>query len=103
MEQNKSNSWDIIKNSIVVALLILPTVIAVILSLRISALESVALNPNPPQIVCFEVDTCAINVRGKWYHITGIIDMEEIIPEEYKINDQPEPEPKLKLLNRNEE
>lgn len=35
------------------------------------------------QIVCFSDSMCAIQVNGIWYHIDGVIDMSETIPEEY--------------------
>lgn len=52
-----------------------------------SELARAAVNPNEPQIVCFDADICAIEVHGKWYLINGVIDMEQTVPEEYKLND----------------
>jgi len=71
------------------AMLIIPTGITIFIALEVknvSTLANHAVN-GEPQVICFEPTVCAIEVHNKWYKIDGVIIMDEVVPEQYKLHD----------------
>ena len=66
--------------SIMMALLVIPTAISILLAIQIKNVHTQVEH----NIVCFTNDNCAIHVNGVWYKINGVIDMDSVIPQEYK-------------------
>ena len=77
------------KWALLLALLIIPTAISIFVALQVKAMNELTnvVVHGEPQIVCFDAEICAIEVHGKWYVIAGVIDMENTVPEEYRLND----------------
>lgn len=67
--------------------MIIPTFVSLFLAFQVRNITQDDMAANEPQIVCFDPDVCAIEVLGKWYRISGIIQMDETIPEEYLLHD----------------
>ena len=75
--------------SILLALMIIPTAVSIFVALEVKNANTIvnqAFN-SEPQIVCFDPDVCAIEVRGKWYRISGVISMEHTVPDEYRLEE----------------
>lgn len=73
------------------ALLAIPTMISIFLAIEVNEITDAT-----PQsrLICLTDDHCAMEVGGIWYRINGVIDMEDLIPDEYKIDHQSElPQP----------
>lgn len=90
MSQNNDNmATGLLGKSVMMTLLIIPTGISLYLAAQLKQMTNITEKnlEREPQIVCFEPEVCAIEVRGKWYHISGVIDMQKAIPEEYKLKE----------------
>jgi hypothetical protein len=85
----KNQNNNLISKLAFMFFVILPTVVSLFLAYQVRTMSDHSHGPveQEPQIVCFAVDVCAIEVLGKWYHIDGVINMEDTIPPEYRIND----------------
>lgn len=72
-----------------IMLMLIPTTITIWLAIQVKQIsKSMPVhNDNEIQVVCFDVGTCLIEVQHKWYSVSGVIDMDSIIPEEYKLDD----------------
>ena len=75
--------------SFMMMFMLIPTAITIWLAIEMKRIstEPHYKGSDAIQIVCFDADTCVIEVQGKWYHVSGVIDMDTIIPEEYKLNE----------------
>jgi hypothetical protein len=84
-EQSLTN--QAIKKACVFALLTIPTAISIFVAIEVKAMGDVAIGAfnSAPQVVCFDESVCAIEVRGRWFRIDGVISMEDTVPEEYKL------------------
>jgi hypothetical protein len=89
----KDNNASLTKQALTKAFLFaafaIPTLVSLTVAYQFKTMESrVAAPANlEPQIVCFEPNICAIEVRGKWYRIDGVILMDQTVPEEYRLNE----------------
>jgi hypothetical protein len=86
---DQSLTSQAIKKACVFALLTIPTAISIFIAIEVKAMGDVAISAfnNAPQVVCFEESVCAIEVRGRWYRISGVISMADTVPDEYKLQD----------------
>lgn len=85
-----SLAGSVMKLASIFALMVIPTLVSIFIAMEVKnvrTLTAAAIKKDEPQIVCFENNVCAIEVHNKWYRISGIILMEETVPEEYKLND----------------
>jgi len=86
---NQSLTTQALGKSIMLALMIIPTAVSIFVALEVKDANTIvnqAFN-SEPQIVCFDPDVCAIEVQGKWYRISGVISMEQTVPEEYRLDE----------------
>jgi hypothetical protein len=69
-----------------VLFLCVPTFMCILLWMQMKDLKQTVtgMEDITPQLVCFDGEVCGIEINGTWYKISGIIDMEETIPPEYK-------------------
>jgi hypothetical protein len=84
-EQSLTN--QAIKKAAVFALLTIPTAISIFVAIEVKAMGDVAISAfnSGPQVICFDESVCAIQVRGRWFRISGVISMADTVPEEYKL------------------
>lgn len=89
MSTNSSLASQAFGKAVMIALLVLPTAISIFIVLEVKGggMTSDHMTNNEPQIVCFDTDVCAIEVNNKWYRISGVIRMDETVPEEYRLED----------------
>lgn len=92
MKQTNNDSLikQALKKSIIISLLIIPSVITIFMAFQVKnifKLTNMIVNPSEPQIVCFETNICAIEVNDTWYRISGVILMDENFPEEYNLKE----------------
>jgi len=81
MATNETSFLPVIWAGIKTALLIIPTILTIWLTLQVRAVD------REPEIVCLSEEHCAMEVKGVWYRISGVIDMETIVPQEFKLRD----------------
>ena len=88
MTTNSQNN-NLISRLILTLFAIIPTIVSLFLAFQVRTMsEHIHENSfveNEPQIVCFDPDVCAIEVLGKWYRISGVIQMDDVVPEDYKL------------------
>jgi hypothetical protein len=90
MTQNDpSLTGQAIKNGIIIALMVAPTAISIYVAIEVKAMGDIAITAyeKDAQIICFQADVCALKVRGTWYRVSGVIDMDETVPEEYRLQE----------------
>jgi len=75
--------------ALVIALLIIPTMLSIFIAFEVKNTSELR-DTGGPQIVCLDSDNCAIEVRGTWYRIAGTIQMDQIIPQEYRFDQVPD-------------
>ena len=78
-----------VNKSLIFALMLIPTAISIFIAIQIKNTDEVEpfRGGKTPQIVCFSPDVCAIQVQNNWYRINGIIKMDEVVPEEYRLQE----------------
>jgi len=88
-QQQNNMTAQALSKAVVIALMIIPTAISIFVAIEVKSMTSLAHEAvsGEPQIVCFDPDVCAIEVHSKWYRISGVIKMDETIPEEYQLHD----------------
>lgn len=87
--QNDSVAIKVFGKALAFSLMIIPTVVSIFLAIKVKSFNDMLPEEliDKPQIICFSDDVCAIEVRNKWYRISGIISMEETVPEEYRLEE----------------
>jgi hypothetical protein len=71
---------------ILTMLVVIPTLISIYVLSQVKALDEKVstMEDTSPRLVCLTTENCAIEINGKWYSISGVIDMESTIPPEYQ-------------------
>jgi len=88
-QSDNSLTVRVFGKALVIALMVIPTTVSIFLALKVKSLSEMVPEDliDQPQIICFSDNVCAIEVKNKWYRISGIISMDETVPEEYRLND----------------
>lgn len=81
MTTNNTSFGPVLWAGIKTALLIIPTILTIWLTLQVRAVD------REPEIVCLTPDQCVMEVQGVWYRISGVIDMDAIVPQEFKLRE----------------
>jgi len=83
---NESLTGQTITKSIIFALLVIPSAISIFIAIEFKNFQVQDNIQDNYELICFTAESCALHIGNVWYKVNGIIDMEKIIPDEYKLD-----------------